>query len=225
MKYAFLVILLLNICPMFSQNDAKTYVEDEADLALKKMSRRYEALSIIYAEFELVVNNPKTKPTDDEAKLTTKQQGTITLKGDKFSLKLPKQEIICNGKNIWTLNFADKETQLSLFEESDDVFSPAKLFSFYKTGYSYQVKERKPVNGKKAIVIEMSPVNKKTSYFKIDVTIDIATSTLLQTKIYAKNGVRYTYNIIAEKDNLTLPDTAFEYNTQKYPQLKLIDLR
>lgn len=225
MKNIFLSILLLNIYTVFSQNSSKTYIEDEADEALKKMSKRYETLSVIYAEFELIVNSPKTKPTDDEAKLTTKQQGTITLKADKFILKLPKQEIICDGKNIWTLNSDDKETQLSLFEESDDVFSPAKLFSFFKTGYSYQVKEKKSVNGKKAVVVEMSPVNKKTSYFKIDVTIDIATSTLLQTKIYAKNGVRYTYNILAEKDNLSFADSYFTYNSQKYPLFKLIDLR
>lgn len=224
MKTIFSFLFILCLTQVFAQAD-KTYIEDDADIALKKMSARYETFKDIKANFRLIVTSPKVKPTDDERKLNDTITGSIILKKEKFKVLLPNQEIYCDGKNIWTLNVSDKETQLDLFEENEDVFSPAKLFSFYKTGYSYQMKEKRTINGKKVIVAEMSPVNRKTSYFKIDVSIDEASASLLQTKIYSKNGVRYTYEILSEQSNQNLSDNYFVYDAQKHPSFKLIDLR
>jgi outer membrane lipoprotein-sorting protein len=225
MKNVFSLFLMLILSQLYAQQPAKTYIEDEADIALKKMSARYEAFKTIKSDFKLIITQPKVKPTDDEAKLTDTIAGSIYLKGEKFKILLPNQEIFCDGKNMWTFNMKDKEVQLDLFEENDDVFSPSKLFSFYKTGFSYQVKEKKTVAGKKVIVAEMSPVNKKTSYFKIDVSIDEATAALVQSKIYAKNGVRYTYIIVSEKPNIDLTDNFFVFDSVNFPAVKVIDLR
>lgn len=225
MKNIFSLFLMLILSQLFAQQPAKTYIEDEADIALKKMSARYEAFKTIKADFKLIITQPKVKPTDNEAKLTDTIAGTIYLKREKFKLLLPNQEIYCDGKNLWTLNINENEAQLDFFEENEDVFSPSKLFSFYKTGFSYQVKEKKTIAGKKVIVAEMSPVNKKTSYFKIDVSIDENNATLMQSKIYAKNGVRYTYIIVSEKSNIDLADNFFVFDSAKFPAVKVIDLR
>jgi outer membrane lipoprotein-sorting protein len=224
-NYLVTVLFIFTYIATFSQPNAKTYIEDEADIALQKMSLRYESYKSIKADFKLLVVQPKTKPTDDESKLTDTILGTIFLKSEKFKVQFPGQEIYCDGKNIWAFDMRTKEVQLDLFEENDDVFSPAKLFNFYKTGFSYQVKEKKTINGKKVIVVEMSPVNKKTSYFKIDATIDEANSQLLQTKLYSKNGVRYIYTILAEKANIDWSEDFFVFDAAKHPGTKLVDLR
>ncbi|MFN8294158.1 MAG: outer membrane lipoprotein carrier protein LolA [Chitinophagales bacterium] len=225
MKQLFSLLFTCLVLQAFTQGPAKTYIQDEADIALKKMSTRYEAFKTIKADFKLVVTNPKLKPTDNEAKLTDTIPGSISLKGEKFKIVMPGQEIFCDGKNIWTYLPKEREVQVDLFEETDDVFSPSKLFSFYKTGFSYQVKEKKTVAGKKILVAEMSPVNKKTSYFKIDVSINDSNAALLESKIYAKNGSRYLYKITAEKPDVELSDAFFTFDAAKYPGVKVIDLR
>ena len=41
----------------------------------------------------------------------------------------------------------------------------------------------------------MNPSNKKVSYFKIEVTINETTQQIVESKIFEKNGARYTYKL------------------------------
>lgn len=192
---------------------------------LQKTSDKYKGYKNISCDFKLVVQRPKLKPNDDDRKYNDTLNGSIVLQQAKFNVNLKGQQVICDGKNIWTFSAADKEVQLNTFEETDDVFSPSKIFSLYKEGYLYQVKEKRTVNGKSATVIEMSPAGKKVSYFKIDVVIDEVTLQILEAKVYEKNGTRYIYKIIKQQYNTSLTDDKFTFDTKKYPGVKVVDLR
>ena len=224
-------IAFLYICCFFStlilsaQEKPKSYNDDESELLLKKVAAKYQAYKNIKADFQLLAIQPKVKPTDSEAKLTDTIKGTITLSGEKFRISMKGQDIFCDGKNLWTYSIADKEVQISLFEESDEVFSPAKIFSFYQDGYSHQMRERKTFAGKKVAVVELSPINKKVSYFKIDAGFDEGTLNLLEAKVYSKNGARYIYQIIKERVNQELSADHFSFDAKKYPGVRVEDLR
>jgi len=225
-KIAFLFILcFFSAFILSAQEKPKSYNDDESELLLKKVAAKYQVYKNIKADFQLLAIQPKIKPTDSEAKLTDTIKGSITLSGDKFRISMKGQEIFCDGKNLWTYSIADKEVQISLFEESDEVFSPAKIFSFYQDGYSHQMRDRKTFAGKKVAVVELSPINKKVSYFKIDAGFDEATSNLLEAKVYSKNGARYIYQILKEKVNQELSTDYFSFDTKKYPSVRIEDLR
>ncbi len=225
-KIAFLYILcFFSAFILSAQEKPKSYNDDESELLLKKVAAKYQVYKNIKADFQLLAIQPKIKPTDSEAKLTDTIKGSITLSGDKFRISMKGQEIFCDGKNLWTYSIADKEVQISLFEESDEVFSPAKIFSFYQDGYSHQMRDRKTFAGKKVAVVELSPINKKVSYFKIDAGFDEATSNLLEAKVYSKNGARYIYQILKEKVNQELSTDYFSFDTKKYPSVRIEDLR
>jgi len=225
-KIAFLFILcFFSAFILSAQEKPKSYNDDESELLLKKVAANYQVYKNIKADFQLLAIQPKIKPTDSEAKLTDTIKGSITLSGDKFRISMKGQEIFCDGKNLWTYSIADKEVQISLFEESDEVFSPAKIFSFYQDGYSHQMRDRKTFAGKKVAVVELSPINKKVSYFKIDAGFDEATSNLLEAKVYSKNGARYIYQILKEKVNQELSTDYFSFDTKKYPSVRIEDLR
>ncbi len=210
---------------LYSFTQDKAYTDPEAEGLLQKVSAKYKAYQTIQANFNLLAVRPKMKATDSEAKLTDTIQGQIWLKGSKFKIIAQGQEIICDGKNIWTYVAADKEVQVNYFEESDEVFSPSKIFSLYQQGWSYQVKERKMIAGKKATVLEMSPSSKKVSFFKIDVSIDDAGLTILESKIYEKSGMRYIYKLGKTSTNQELTDTFFTFDAKKHPGVNLVDLR
>lgn len=225
-KIAFLFIFcFFSAFILSAQEKPKSYNDDESELLLKKVAAKYQVYKNIKADFQLLAIQPKIKPTDSEAKLTDTIKGSITLSGDKFRISMKGQEIFCDGKNLWTYSIADKEVQISLFEESDEVFSPAKIFSFYQDGYSHQMRDRKTFAGKKVAVVELSPINKKVSYFKIDAGFDEATSNLLEAKVYSKNGARYIYQILKEKVNQELSTDYFSFDTKKYPSVRIEDLR
>lgn len=204
----------------------QTTVNDpDASALLQKVSDKYKAYKNISATFKLLIIKPKPKPEDDERKFTDTLDGTVLLEGAKFNILMNGQQIYCDGKNIWTYISADKEAQVNYFEESDDVFSPSKIFTMYSDGYSYRVKEKKNIGNKPYTVIEMSPVNKKASYFKIDVTIDESTLQITESKIYERNGVRYLYKLTKQNFNSSTTDGNFTFDIKRFPGVKLVDLR
>ncbi len=227
MKYIYTLSMLFLVAFKLAsaQEKPKTYSDDESEIFLQKVSARYAAFKTIKADFQLLSIQPKVKPTDSEAKLTDTITGSIALKGEKFRISMKGQEIFCDGKNLWTYSAADKEVQISFFEESDEVFSPAKIFSFYKDGYSHQMKERKTFNGKRVAVVELSPVNKKVSYFKIDAGFDEGNMNLLEAKVFSKNGMRLIYQVLKEKPNAELADDYFFFDAKKFPGVHIEDLR
>ncbi len=208
---------------IFAQN-TNAANDEAASALLQKVSGKYSAYKNVQADFKLIVQRPKLKPEDSDSKYTDTLKGKILLQQSKFNVELRGQQIICDGKNIWTYSPTDKEVQVNFFEETDDIFSPSKIFSMYKEGYMYQIKEKKTVGGKNFTVIEMAP-NKKLSYFKIDVTVDDATQQIVESKIYEKNGVRYIYKITKQTPNVATTAESFIFDTAKFPGVKVVDLR
>lgn len=219
---AFLLLVLSSISFSQTNNPAS---DAEATNILKKVSEKYKSYKNISAEFKLVIQRPKLKPEDSDKKYTDTLKGKIIMQGAKFNIDIKGQRIICDGKNLWTYSVGDKEVQVNYFEETDEIFSPSKIFNLYNEGYMYQLKEKKEVSGKKVTVIEMSPPAKKISYFKIDVSIDDATEQIVESKIYEKNGVRYVYKFVKQTPDTKLSDESFIFDAKKFPEVKIVDLR
>ncbi len=223
-KLGFLALLFFSLAS-FQQNANNSVNDPEAAALLKKVSEKYKSYHNISAGFKLLIQHPKINPNDNERKLTDTLTGKVLLEDTKFNITINKQHIICDGKNIWTYIPADKEVQVNYFEESDDLFSPSKIFSLYKEGYSYQIKEKVVEDGKKITVVEMSPANKKVSYFKIDIHIDPVALQITSSKIYEKNGVHYIYLLNNQTPNTKTTADSFTFEVSKYPGTKVVDLR
>jgi len=224
MRYCVFTLILLISLQVSAQKENPAN-DPEAAALLQKVSEKYKAYKNIAANFLLVVQHPKLKPEDDDKKYTDTIKGQITLEQSKFRIGVKNQQIICDGKSIWTYIAAEKEVQLNTYEETEDMFSPSKIFTLYKEGYLYQVKEKKVVNGKHLTVLEMAPPNKKLTYFKIDITVEDESLQLVESKIYEKNGVRYIYKLTKQTPNVSTTDETFSFDVKKHPGVKLVDLR
>ncbi len=222
--FTWLLVCLLYTVNSFAQADNPAN-DPEAAALLQKVSEKYRSYKNISAGFVIYIQRPKVKPEDDDRKYVDTLKGQILLQQARFKINVKDQQIYCDGKNIWTYVAGDKEVQLNTYEENDDMFSPAKIFTLYKEGYLYQVKEKKTVNGKHYTVLEMAPPNKKLSYFKIDITIDDVSNELVESKIYEKNGVRYIYKLTRQTPNVATTDATFIYDTARHPGIKVVDLR
>lgn len=224
MQSLFLSILLLLF---FSAANAQINPanDPEAGALLKKVSEKYQSYKNISADFRLYIIRPKLKPDQDERKLTDTITGKVLLQQNKFRIDMNGQEIICDGKNVWTYIRDDKEVQVNYYEESDDALSPSKIFNLFREGYLYGIKEKKTSGGKNVTVIEMSPSGIKASYFKIDISIDPTAEQLTESKIYEKNGVRYVYKLNRQSFNTPIKDDTFNFDERRYPGVKVVDLR
>lgn len=223
------IIALAFVCILFTgikaQEKLNPVTDAEAGSILEKAAAKFKAANGLEADFTLTTVNPKLKPEDPDSKYTTNIDGQMFMKGKAFKIVMNGMEIYCDGKTIWSYSAQKKEVQINDYEESQETFSPTKIFSVYKEGYSYQIKEKKAVQGKNVTVVELAPMNHKVSFFKIDVGIEDGTNNLLESKVYEKSGVRYIYKI--NKLNIATPlsDNYFIFDTKKYQNIKIVDLR
>jgi len=80
--------------------------------------------------------------------------------------------------------------------------------------------------GKKTIQeIELTPVDKTKTFYKVLVGIDKASKNIVSTKVFEKNGNRYIYTITGMKTNTNLPQSLFVFDAKKYPNVEVVDLR
>ncbi|MCW3124715.1 MAG: outer rane lipoprotein carrier protein LolA [Bacteroidetes bacterium] len=224
-KIPSLLSFILVVCTIHAQQQASAVADPEAGALLEKAAARYKSFKGVEADFVLTTIRPKLKPEDSDSKYTSNDNGKLYMKGSKFKIAMNGNDIYCDGKTIWSYSPRSKEIQVNDYEESQETFSPTKIFSVYKEGYSYQIKEKKTFGGKNVTVVELSPQNKKVSFFKIDVAIDDATSDVMESKVYEKSGVRYIYKISKLNTSNALADDFFVCDPKKYPGAKVVDLR
>lgn len=198
--------------------------DPEAAKLLKSSSEKYKKMGGLQTDFTLTIVRPKQKAEEPDSKYTEIQSGKLWLKGNSFKISLGGNEIICNGKDIWTYIAKQKECQLNEYVESNEVFSPAQLFNLYEANFAYQIKEKKVAKGVNITVIELAPSNKKSSYFKLDVSLNDAHD-ITEVKVYEKNGIRYFYRPQNTIANAQLSASFFSFDIAKYPKVHLEDLR
>jgi len=209
----FVLALLCMTQTAFAQNDPK------AKSILDAVSKKINALKSLKANFALHLagGNGRVK----EAK-----KGTFSMKGQKYHVVLGGQEIICDGKTVWTYMKDANEVQVSAYNPNEQTISPTKLFTnFYDKEYKYKYIGEKKMNGKNCDLIELTPVSGGKQFSKIQLAIDKATSTIAGGNIWEKNGNNYQYEVSGFTPNANIADSYFTFNAKEHPGVEVVDLR
>lgn len=194
-----------------AQQDAK------AKVVLDKMSTKVKGMSSMKANFTLVA-------TDAKGKTIMNQKGTLQMKGDKYNVALPKQEMICDGKTMWTYMKDNKEVQVAAYNEGEVQISPKKLFpTSYANEYNYTYVGEKSVKGKSVDVVYLTPKSKK-NFKSVTLLVDKAGS-LVSGSVEEGNGGYYTFNLNGIQANAAASDALYTFDKSKYPGVEVIDLR
>lgn len=216
MKKILTVCLLAIGCmaqPVMAQTDAK------AKTVLDKVSKKVGALKSAKANFALHLTGANGKVNDTK-------KGTFAMKGTKYHVVLDKQEIISDGKTVWTYTKEANEVQVSTYDPNAQSLSPSKLFTnFYDKEYRYRYVGIRKVNGKNCDVIEMTPVDKNKQLSKIELNIDQATNMVVSGNVWEKNGAKYQYDISGFTPNANVQDNYFAFDTKAHPGVEVVDLR
>lgn len=192
--------------------------DPKAQEILKGVSARYKSMKSLSASFKITTLDQKDKTTNN-------QTGNLVVKGDKYRLKLKGQEVIGDGKTVWTYIKESNEVQINDASENPDNISPTTIFTIYEKGFSTIYISEKTEGTKTLQQIELVPDDSKKSYFKIQLFIDKKEKMISSAKIFNKNGTHYTYVIEQFKANPEAPDTQFTFDQTKYPGVEVVDLR
>lgn len=193
--------------------------DTDAKKILDAVSAKFRSFKTITAKFNLKIEN-------SAGKVQGTKSGVVNLKGTKYRINVTGQEIFSDGTTSWTYDKSSNEVQINKVERSATTITPQKMFTnFYDKDFLYKTNSDVKVGGKLMQEIELTPIDKSKPYFKVLVAIDKATQTIRQTKVFEKNGNRYTYSVTSMLTNTALPEALFVFNPNLYPKAEIIDLR
>ena len=220
MKHLFTIILLLAATTGFSQPPKGMGKSDvDAKKILDGVSAKFKSFKTVVAKFALKIENAV-------GKVQGSKSGTVNMKGTKYNILITGQEISFDGSNVYTYDKAANEVQITKFESTTTTITPQKLFTnFYDKDFLYKLNGESKVAGKAVQEIELTPIDKTKPFFKVIVSIDKLGQTITQTKVFEKNGNKYTYSISSMLTNKPLADAIFVFDTKKYPKVEVVDLR
>jgi outer membrane lipoprotein carrier protein len=192
----------------FAQTDKKaTAILDEVSVKTKS----YKTIKI---DFTYAMDNAKEKIHD-------KFKGTLLSKGDKYKLTAAGQDVISDGKTVWTYLKEAKEVQINNVGDDDDSFTPTKLLSGYYKDYKSKFIEEKGNDQ----IIELYPLKKGKTFTKVRLTIDKSKKQISKFIIYDRSGSTFSYIVDKFVADQAIADATFSFNKAEHPGVEMNDMR
>jgi outer membrane lipoprotein-sorting protein len=192
----------------FAQNDKK------ATAILDEVSAKTKLYKTIKIDFTYAMDNSKEKIHD-------KFKGTLISKGDKYKLTAAGQDVISDGKTMWTYLKDANEVQINNAGEDDDSFTPTKLLSGYSKDYKSKFIEEKGNNQ----IIELYPLKKGKTFTKVQLTIDKSKKQISKFVIYDRSGSTFSYIVDKFVADQAIADNVFTFNKAEHPGVEINDMR
>lgn len=192
--------------------------DDKALEILDGMSNKYKSIPAYEASFTQTLENTQADINEDFS-------GKITVKGEKFRLNMGGQEIINDGKTVWTYIPEVNEVNIDNYNPQEGEMTPSKVYAAYKDGYKYLYLEEKKIGPKRYDVIDLVPEDKNDQFFKIRLVIDQKGNILKSWTMFDKSGNKYIYDITDFKILDNIQDSYFQFDKGKYNGVEVVDLR
>ncbi|MGC1244301.1 MAG: outer membrane lipoprotein carrier protein LolA [Chryseosolibacter sp.] len=213
MKKTFLAALLLVLVKVtFAQYDPKALE------ILEAMGEKYKSMPSYEANFSYALTN-------DVENIKEEFKGKLTVKGDKFRISLPEQEVINNGATVWTYLPEVKEVNIDNYDRNSGDINPLKIYEIYQKDFKYLYIQDKTEAGVACEEVDLVPEKKDAQYFKIKLLIKKKDRVIQSLTMFDKGGNRYKYTITKFVPNNEIADSYFSFDPKKYPGVEVIDLR
>ena len=215
------IISLIVFFTFFIITEAYAQQDEKAGRILEEMSQKYQSMPSYRANFSYRMVN-KMEDIDE------KFSGDIIVSGDKFRLKLTEQEIYNDGTTIWTYLVDANEVNVDEYIPDEGDITPSNIYNTYKKGYKYRFLEETVIGGKSVNVIELQPLKPDDPdmiFFRVLLNIDKEDKLIKSWEMQDRAGSVYTYTINGFDSNYKTDDSMFVYESSKYPNVEVIDLR
>ncbi len=197
--------------PIFSQNSPKELLD--------QVSNYYRNSGNFYLKFESTLSNSSTGNKDDYT-------GEVYVSKEKYNLSIPKLDLnqIYDGKKLYTISKETEEVTItSPAPNSDDLFTPTRVFDIYKNGYKFDWGADTTVNGVNAKVIKLTPT-KNSETKEVLVAVDKNSKKLLQITEVTKNNTETNIRVTKQIQGVIVPSALLKFNKKAYPNYYISEL-
>jgi len=217
-RYIFWMPLLFSCLVGFGQKDP------EAEAILKKVADKAKSYKTIQADFEYTI-------ADQQKNTEEIYDGSVLLKGSMFKMSIDASITYCDGKTRWVYLKDNNEVNISNVVQSKDLEpeerflnNPMSLFTLYQDGFKYVKTESETINNQMYSIIDLTPEDIKKPYFKIRCWVS-ESNDLFMMRYFQKDATHITFKFKKFIPNIKVIDADFIFDTKKYPDIEVIDLR
>lgn len=185
--------------------------DKNAKALLDDVTAKIKSYSNIVIDFKYSLNNAKENINQDS-------KGNVTLEGNKYVLNFMGATKIYDGKKSYTISPEDEEVTVSSVNDKDDKsITPAKMLTFFNSGYKYVWDIPQNIKGRKIQYIKLIPNNSKDQRKEILLGIDVQTKNIYNLIEVGKNGTKTTLTVNSFKTNQPISKNQFTFVASKYP--------
>ncbi|UII79340.1 outer membrane lipoprotein carrier protein LolA [Flagellimonas sp. CMM7] len=198
----FIGIMTLGLCS-YGQNSPK------AKALLDDVYTKAMSYDNIYIDFNSTLENT-------EANLKQETNGNVTISGDKYMLDYLGAQQLNDGKKVYTIVPENEEVTIEDVNEDNNVVTPSKMLTFYRTGHNYQWDILQNVGGRKIQYVKLTPIDSNTEIKSILLGVDVQTKHIYKLIQIGENSTKTSITVNSFKTNQSLSNTLFTFNAKKY---------
>lgn len=177
---------------------------------LDQVTARIKSYQNITIDFKYSVSNPSEN-------LNQESRGNVTLKNNLYVLNFMGVTRIYDGKKVYNIVPEDEEITISTQDEKSDALTPAKMLSFFNSGYKYAWDIPQNIKGRKIQYVKLTPYNAKDKTKQVLIGIDVQTKHIYNLIKSERDGTTTTFTINSFKTNQPLSKNHFTFTEGKYP--------
>lgn len=178
---------------------------------LDQVTAKVKTYNNITIDFKYSLYNSKEN-------INKESKGNLVLEGNKYVLNFLGVTKIYDGKKSYTIVPEDEEVTISSVNEKDEnAVTPAKMLTFFNSGYKYYWDIPQDLKGRKIQYIKLVPTNVKDQRKEVLLGIDSQTKNIYNVIEIGKNGTKTTLTVNSFKTNQPLSKNQFTFAASKYP--------
>lgn len=181
-----------------------------ADEFLNSIVESYKS----YDDISIVFNY---KIINEEMGVNESSRGYGSIKGNSYMINVDGQELICDGKTLWTHLIEDEEVMISEVTDDNDT-SPIAILNSLSNNISTKLLSISP-----NITIEVVE-NEQSNFEKLHINVD-SNLRLKDIHIFLGDGNELIYEITELTTNQNLPDSMFIFDETIHPNVEVINMR
>ncbi len=221
MKKAFFVFIICLLSgSLFAQQSKEDAMKDTKAIEIvDKLVAKMKSYTTIKMDFTYKMENKQEK-------INQSKKGNILLKGNKYKMEVSGQQVFCNGTTQWLYLVDAEEVTITAVDtkSEDNMMNPVAMLDNYKNNYKAVFVKEVSEGGIQKQIVDLYP-KKQKNYIKVRLYIDKAKNQLTQADISTKNGTNSSYIVDKLTPNVASVDTDFVFDTKKYPNVDVNDMR
>ena len=192
--------------------------DNEAKALVKKVLDKVESYNNFVIDFSYTIENKAQNLKQDT-------RGDVSIKDEKYVLKLMGTTQIFDGNKIYTIVPEDDEVTISAYDEfNSDQITPSKMLTFYEEGYRFKMDILQNIQGRKIQYVELIPIDSDNEMKQILLGIDKQTNHIFNLIQIQPDDTRIEFRVTKFRTNEPLSATHFEFQKSKYADYYINEL-